>query len=279
MSADNSAAARDASVAEASGRVAAADGNSGKAAPSEILTPSRSGTRRWCCRRSAARPIGLIHLTMPREHDRMARRAVRSGLIALRLRRSDVLTPSIMRGVPLMAPNSRLVIDLQRQTDAPAPNLRDDRARTRPAKVFRARRSRSRTGLAFGCADQSREAIVIRPIRQHTGRAVVFDSVEDMTPGRNPALDSTRRRLVLRNGRTQGAPACRRRGYLPIPKKLARIGAKACAHFGRAHERTASAPSCCTSPPESAVGPIGAGEERRPDRLDVKKRSIRSAGR
>jgi dihydroxy-acid dehydratase len=59
---------------------------------------------------------------------------------------------------------------------------------------------------------------------QHTGRAVVFDSVEDMTL----RVDDPRSRrdaddvLVLRNAGPKGAPGMPEAGYLPIPKKLAR---------------------------------------------------------
>jgi dihydroxy-acid dehydratase len=58
----------------------------------------------------------------------------------------------------------------------------------------------------------------------HEGRAVVFDSVEDMTLRLDdPALDVTADDvLVLRNAGPKGAPGMPEAGYLPIPKKLAR---------------------------------------------------------
>ena len=60
----------------------------------------------------------------------------------------------------------------------------------------------------------------------HTGRAVVFDSVEDMTlridsPDLDVAADDV---LVLRNAGPLGAPGMPEAGYLPIPKKLAVAG-------------------------------------------------------
>ncbi len=63
---------------------------------------------------------------------------------------------------------------------------------------------------------------------QHTGRAVVFDSVEDMTlridsPDLDVAADDV---LVLRNAGPIGAPGMPEAGYLPIPKKLAVQGVK-----------------------------------------------------
>ncbi len=63
---------------------------------------------------------------------------------------------------------------------------------------------------------------------QHTGRAVVFDSVEEMTQRiDDPALDvSADDVLVLRNAGPKGAPGMPEAGYLPIPRKLARAGVK-----------------------------------------------------
>src|SRR5258708_19496307 len=59
---------------------------------------------------------------------------------------------------------------------------------------------------------------------QHTGRAVVFDSGEDMTLRvDDPALDVTADDvLVLRNAGPKAAPAIPAPGHLPIPIKLAR---------------------------------------------------------
>jgi dihydroxy-acid dehydratase len=61
---------------------------------------------------------------------------------------------------------------------------------------------------------------------QHEGRAVVFDSVEDMTlriddPGLDVTADDV---LVLRNAGPKGAPGMPEAGYLPIPMKLAQQG-------------------------------------------------------
>jgi dihydroxy-acid dehydratase len=63
---------------------------------------------------------------------------------------------------------------------------------------------------------------------QHTGRAVVFDSVEQMMQLLDgPDLDVTPTSvLVLRNAGPKGAPGMPEAGYIPIPKKLARLGVK-----------------------------------------------------
>jgi dihydroxy-acid dehydratase len=62
----------------------------------------------------------------------------------------------------------------------------------------------------------------------HTGRAVVFESVQDMTERMDdPALDVTKDDvLVLRNAGPKGAPGMPEAGYLPIPRKLATQGVK-----------------------------------------------------
>ena len=63
---------------------------------------------------------------------------------------------------------------------------------------------------------------------QHTGRAVVFESVEDMTLRiDDPNLDVTADDvLVLRNAGPKSGTGMPEAGYLPIPQKLARAGVK-----------------------------------------------------
>jgi dihydroxy-acid dehydratase len=63
---------------------------------------------------------------------------------------------------------------------------------------------------------------------QHTGRAVVFENVDDMAAridgdALDVAADDV---LVLRNAGPKGAPGMPEAGYLPIPRKLARAGVK-----------------------------------------------------
>ena len=63
---------------------------------------------------------------------------------------------------------------------------------------------------------------------QHTGRALVFEGVDDMAARiDDPTLDVTADDvLVLRYAGPKGAPGMPEAGYLPIPKKLARAGVK-----------------------------------------------------
>jgi dihydroxy-acid dehydratase len=65
-------------------------------------------------------------------------------------------------------------------------------------------------------------------LMQHTGRAVVFDSLEDLANRiDSPDLDvHPEDVLVLRNAGPKGAPGMPEAGYLPIPAKLARQGVK-----------------------------------------------------
>jgi len=65
-------------------------------------------------------------------------------------------------------------------------------------------------------------------LQSHTGRAIVFESQEDMiTRIDDPDLDVTPGDiLVMRNAGPVGAPAMPEAGYIPIPKKLAAQGVK-----------------------------------------------------
>jgi dihydroxy-acid dehydratase len=73
-----------------------------------------------------------------------------------------------------------------------------------------------------------KQSAASKALMQYTGRAVVFDSVEDMTLRIDlPDLDVTADDiLVLRNAGPKGAPGMPEAGYMPIPLKLARAGVK-----------------------------------------------------
>ena len=113
---------------------------------------------------------------------------------------------------------------------------------------------------------------------QHTGRAVVFDSVEDMTLRvDDPDLDVTADDvLVLRNAGPKGAPGMPEAGYLPIPMKLARAGVKDMVRISDARmSGTAFGTIVLHITPESAVGgPLALVKNGDMIRLDVAKRSI-----
>jgi dihydroxy-acid dehydratase len=113
---------------------------------------------------------------------------------------------------------------------------------------------------------------------QHTGRAVVFDSVEDMTlrvddPDLDVNADDV---LVLRNAGPKGAPGMPEAGYLPIPIKLARGGVKDMVRISDARmSGTAFGTIVLHITPESAVGgPLALVRNGDMIRLDVAARSI-----
>ncbi len=113
---------------------------------------------------------------------------------------------------------------------------------------------------------------------QHTGRAVVFESVEDMTlrvddPDLDVKADDV---LVLRNAGPKGAPGMPEAGYLPIPKKLGRAGVKDMVRISDARmSGTAFGTIVLHITPESAVGgPLALVRNGDMIKLDVEKRRI-----
>jgi dihydroxy-acid dehydratase len=92
---------------------------------------------------------------------------------------------------------------------------------------------------------------------RHTGRAVVFDSLQDLTrriddPSLDVAADDI---LVLRQAGPKGAPGMPEAGYLPIPVKLARQGVKDIVRISDARmSGTAFGTIVLHVAPESAVG-------------------------
>jgi dihydroxy-acid dehydratase len=110
--------------------------------------------------------------------------------------------------------------------------------------------------LAPGGALLKRSAATPR-LMQHTGRAVVFDSVEDMTNRiDDDALDVTADDvLVLRNAGPISAPGMPEAGYIPIPRKLGRAGVKDMVRISDARmSGTAFGTIVLHITPESAVG-------------------------
>ncbi len=112
----------------------------------------------------------------------------------------------------------------------------------------------------------------------HEGRAVVFETIEDMTERMDdPNLDVTADDvLVLRNAGPKGAPGMPEAGYLPIPKKLAQQGVKDMVRISDARmSGTAFGTIVLHITPESADGgPLGLVQTGDRIRLDVPKRSI-----
>ena len=115
-------------------------------------------------------------------------------------------------------------------------------------------------------------------LMRHTGRAVVFDSVEDMTARIDlPDLDvNADDILVLRNAGPKGAPGMPEAGYLPIPRKLAREGVKDMVRISDARmSGTAFGTIVLHITPESAVGgPLAVVRNGDRITLDVEARRI-----
>jgi len=115
-------------------------------------------------------------------------------------------------------------------------------------------------------------------LMQHTGPAVVFDSIEDMTKRIDvDDLDVTPDSvLVLRNAGPKGAPGMPEAGYIPIPKKLARQGVKDMVRISDARmSGTAFGTVVLHIAPEAAVGgPLALVHSGDLIRLDVGQRSL-----
>jgi dihydroxy-acid dehydratase len=113
---------------------------------------------------------------------------------------------------------------------------------------------------------------------QHSGRAVVFDSVADMAARiDDPELDvGADDVLVLRNTGPKGAPGMPEAGYLPIPKKLGRQGVKDMVRISDARmSGTAFGTIVLHITPESAIGgPLALVQTGDMIRLDVAGRRI-----
>jgi dihydroxy-acid dehydratase len=112
----------------------------------------------------------------------------------------------------------------------------------------------------------------------HTGRAVVFESLEDLAQRiDDPALDVTADGvLVLKNAGPRGAPGMPEAGYLPIPRKLAQQGVKDMVRISDARmSGTAFGSIVLHVTPESAVGgPLALVENGDRISIDVSARRL-----
>jgi dihydroxy-acid dehydratase len=113
---------------------------------------------------------------------------------------------------------------------------------------------------------------------QHTGRAVVFESLEDLArrvddPNLDVNADDV---LVLQNAGPKGAPGMPESGYLPIPKRLAQKGVKDMVRISDARmSGTAFGSIVLHVTPESAAGgPLALVKTGDRIRLDVPARKL-----
>lgn len=115
-------------------------------------------------------------------------------------------------------------------------------------------------------------------LMQHEGRAVVFDSIDDLMQRIDSAdLDvEASDVLVLRNAGPKGAPGMPESGYIPIPKKLAMAGVKDMVRISDARmSGTAFGTIVLHVSPESAAGgPLALVESGDRIALDVEARTL-----
>ena len=283
--------------AEATGRVAVEMARRGGPAPAKLLTKGSLRNAMVVLQAIGGSTNGLVHL---------AAIAGRLGM-ALDLEEFD----RIGREVPVLVdlkPSGdhymehlhhagavpRLLQELEPHLDLDAPTvlggtLRDYLALAEDVPgqtVIRPRSNplKSTGGMAVLRGNLCPDGAVIKhsaatpALLRHTGRAVVFDSVEDMTDRiDDPDLEvSAEDVLVLRNAGPKGAPGMPEAGYLPIPRKLAQQGVKDMVRISDARmSGTAFGTIVLHITPEAAIGgPLALVRTGDRIALDVEARSL-----
>jgi len=265
--------------------------------PSELLTPGAFRNAQVVLQAIGGSTNGLIHLTAiaNRTEHRIDLEAFdklgREVPVLIDLKPSGAHYMEHFHhagGVPKLMAQLGDLLDLEAKTITGA-TLRDVVAAAEEVPeqdVIRARKSpiKPEGAMAVLHGNLAPRGAVIKhsaaspKLLQHTGRAVVFDSVEDMTLRvDSPDLDVTADDvLVLRNAGPKGAPGMPEAGYLPIPMKLARAGVKDMVRISDARmSGTAFGTIVLHITPESAVGgPLALVKNGDMIRLDVAKRSI-----
>src|SRR5205809_2410618 len=283
--------------AESSGKVAAAMALAKGPRPSELLTEASFRNAQVVLQAIGGSTNGLIHLTAIANRTRHRIDLEAFDKIGREVPVLIDLKPSAEHdmehfhhagGLPKLMAQLGDLIDLDAKTITGA-TLRDVVAGAEEVPgqdAIRARKNpiKPEGAMAVLHGNLAPRGAVIRrsaaspKLLQRTGRAGVFDSVEDMTLRvDDPALDVTADDvLVLRNAGPKGAPGMPEAGYLPIPKKLARSGVKDMVRISDARmSGTAFGTIVLHITPESAVGgPLALVENGDMIRLDVAKRSI-----
>ncbi len=283
--------------AEASGKVAAAMAKAKGPRPSEFLTASSFRNAQVVLQAIGGSTNGLIHLTAiaNRTRHRIDLEAFdklgREVPVLIDLKPSGEHYMEHFHhagGVPKLMAQLGNLIDLDAKTITGA-TLREIVAGAEDVPGQDAIRPRGNPikpegAMAVLHGNLAPRGAVIKhsaaspKLLQHTGRAVVFESVEDMTLRvDDPALDvGADDVLVLRNAGPKGAPGMPEAGYLPIPKKLLRTGVKDMVRISDARmSGTAFGTIVLHITPESAVGgPLALVRNGDMIRLDVAKRSI-----
>jgi len=153
-------------------------------------------------------------------------------------------------------------------------------------KVVRPRKSPvfKEGGIALLCGNLAPGGAIIKQsamdpkLMRHEGRAVVFESLEDLANRvDDPKLDvAAGDVLVLKSAGPKGAPGMPEAGYIPIPKKLAQQGVKDMVRISDARmSGTAFGSIVLHVTPESAAGgPLALVKNGDRIRLDVPARRL-----
>jgi dihydroxy-acid dehydratase len=284
-------------IAEASGKRAAEMAVSGGPRPSEILTPSAFRNAQIVMQAIGGSTNGIIHLTAianrtPHPIDLDAFDALgREVPVLIDLKPSGQHYMEHFHhagGVPKLLQQLGNLIDLDARTVAGG-TLREIVAAAEDVPGQTVIRSAADPIKPVGAMAVLRGNLAPRgavikhsaatpALLQHTGRAVVFDSIPDMTrriddPDLEVGPDDV---LVLRNAGPKGAPGMPEAGYLPIPRKLGRQGVKDMVRISDARmSGTAFGTIVLHVTPESADGgPLALVKTGDQIRLDVAGRSI-----
>jgi dihydroxy-acid dehydratase len=284
-------------IAEASGKRAAEMAVAGGPRPTEILTASAFRNAQVVMQAIGGSTNGIIHLTAianrtPHKIDLETFDAIgREVPVLIDLKPSgDHYMEHFHHagGVPKLLQQLGSLIDLDAKTITGG-TLRDLVANAEQVPGQTVIRSADNPITPIGAMAVLRGNLAPRgavikhsaatpALLQHTGRAIVFDSVPDMINRvDDPDLDvNADDILVLRNAGPKGAPGMPEAGYLPIPKKLARQGVKDMVRISDARmSGTAFGTIVLHITPESADGgPLGLVQNHDQIRLDVAGRRI-----
>jgi len=284
-------------IAEACGKRAAEMALAGGPRPSQILTPAALRNAQVVLQAIGGSTNGLVHLTAiarRTEHtvdldafDRLGREVP----VLVDLKPSGLHYMEHFHhagGMPVLLRELGDLIDLDAPTVAGG-TLRDVVGGAEDVPGQDAIRPRGRPikpegAMAVLFGNLAPRGAVIKHsaasarLLQHTGRAVVFDSLEDLAHRiDDPQLDVTADDvLVLRNAGPRGAPGMPEAGYLPIPKKLGSQGVKDMVRLSDARmSGTAFGTIVLHVTPEAAIGgPLALVRSGDLIRLDVPARRI-----
>ena len=284
-------------IAELSGRRAAAMAVSGGPRPSDLLTPASFRNAQIVMQAIGGSTNGLIHLTAianrtPHRIDLdVFDNLGRTAPVLIDLKPSGEHYMEHFHhagGVPALMRRLGDLIDLDARTVAGG-TLRDVVAEAEDVPGQNVIRSAADPIKPVGAMAVLRGNLAPRgalikhsaaspALLQHTGRAIVFTSIPDMTTRiDDPDLDvEPDDILVLQNGGPKGAPGMPEAGYLPIPKKILARGVKDMVRISDARmSGTAFGTIVLHITPESADGgPLGLVRTGDRIRLDTAGRRI-----